>query len=79
MKMRHIYANSQWTNGGLLLLTRSSKLQGKRAAMVQEFSDKFCKAEARTMEIRQFIRDIRLYMQNIPLIGGTPYTGCQQR
>jgi len=75
MKMKHIYGNSQWTNGDLLLLTRSSKLQGKRAATVQEISDSFGKAEARTTETRQFIRDIKLYMQNISLMGGTPYTG----
>jgi hypothetical protein len=79
MKMGHIRSNSQWTNGDLLLLTRSSKLQRKRAAMVQEISDKFRKAEARTTETRQFIRDIKLYIQNIPLMGAHRTQVCQQR
>ena len=72
MRMKDIYGSSHWTNGGLLPITGSSKLQGKRAAMVQEISYRFCKAGARTIETRQFISDIKLYMQNIPLIGGTP-------
>jgi len=47
--------------------------------MVQEISDKFRKAEARTMETRQFIRDSRLYVQNITLMGAHRTQICQQR
>lgn len=79
MRMKDVYGNSHWTNDGLLLLTRSSKLQGRGAAMTQEVSDTFSKAEARITETRQFIRDIRLYIQNIPLIGAHRTQICQQR
>jgi hypothetical protein len=47
--------------------------------MVQEISDRFGKAEARTTETRQFISDIKLYIQNISLMGAHRKQVCQQR
>jgi hypothetical protein len=47
--------------------------------MFQGISDRFRKAEARTTEIRQFIGYIKLYMQNILLMGAHRIQVYQQR
>jgi hypothetical protein len=47
--------------------------------MFQGISDRFCKAEARITETRQFIRDVKLYIQNILLMGAHRTQVYQQR